>query len=174
MKITLGFSLQTCQFVKNARLLFWCQTLKLGPLCTRGDTSSRKSYKEQKRSIFLSHLWNVFRTFIPDVSVQGPGPSPHVRSSWNMTKKKLHECSQDELNRHGTAFRCGSCSPLLLGQEKEKRPQTFCQLWSELDHSWSNFNVAFIFFYYIQKIIKQYNNQIQLLLCLTRQNEAIK
>lgn len=54
MKITLGFSLQTGQFVKNARLLFWCQTLKL---------RRRDQQKEQKRSSFLSNLWNMFLTF---------------------------------------------------------------------------------------------------------------
>lgn len=75
---------------------------------------------------------------------RAPPPTRPVFLKHDKKKKKLHECSQDEPNGHKTAFRCGWGSPLLLGEEKGKN---VLKHFPNYDRSWSNFSVAFIFFF---------------------------
>lgn len=186
MKRTWAFLLQTGQFVKNPRLLFRCQTLKQAPQCTKVDTISRKSYKEQNWSILFSirffsfPICNVFLTILTppslNVSIRGPGPSPQVRYSWNTTKKSymnVHRTGQTDTKRHSDVDRVRLCC-------WEKKRKTFLKHFANYhDQNWITAGATLVLLSfkkksYIQKRFKQYNNQIQLLLCLRRKNEATK
>lgn len=57
MRITLGFSLQSGQFVKSPRLLLWCQTLKLAPALHKRRHDQQK---ELQRAFFLNQFFFFF------------------------------------------------------------------------------------------------------------------
>lgn len=127
MRITLGFSLQTGQFVKNRRLLLWCQTLKLAPLCSLGDTTGRKTYYKnkhfsQKNYFYFFFKWMKIHLWTPVFGLLWCEPPPPAGPVFLKSNKinYVYQCLQNKFNKQKAAFRCEFCTPLLLERRKSK------------------------------------------------------